>query len=89
MWAPLLQVPRLALKTPFRDGTIQDVAKQVLSCCHLRAAAHVHSDTWSLLHADLVCATLLDSQVADACCGRLAALGAGAVAQGAAGAWQQ
>jgi glutamate--cysteine ligase len=25
------QVPRLALKTPFRDGTIQDVAKQVLA----------------------------------------------------------
>lgn len=24
-----MQVPRLALKTPFRDGTIQDIAKQV------------------------------------------------------------
>lgn len=25
----IVQVPRLALKTPFRQGTIQDVAKQV------------------------------------------------------------
>jgi hypothetical protein len=32
---PSLQVPRLALKTKFRDGTIQDIAKQVPSCCHL------------------------------------------------------
>lgn len=33
MTRPGLQVPRLALKTKFRDGTIQDIAKQVPPCC--------------------------------------------------------
>lgn len=26
----MLQVPRYALKTPFKDGTVQDLAKQML-----------------------------------------------------------
>lgn len=38
------EVPRLALKTPFRDGTIQDVAKKVLEISRKGLVARGHNE---------------------------------------------
>ena len=41
------QVPRSALKTPFRDGTLQDVAKQVLQPFSACSQDHEAVVTWA------------------------------------------